>query len=446
MKAVFALKHKPSSVNLKRHLLLSLFAFLLSGYAFAADVTLAWDHSTSSSSVDFGGYNVYYREAANTYTLPPVDAGKATTLKVTGLTAGKTYFFAVKSYNAAKTIESSTFSNEASKAIPLPPVTLTADFTSAPSNTSGVVPGSSIIFTPTTTGAITSWIWKLTDPSGIVTTTTKQTASTLPVSFPSVGTYSLVLTVSDSTGSSTATSAARSITVTAPPPPPPPPPVVSPAACSTIGLVAAYGFEETSGTTARDTSGHGNVGTIREAVRIKGGRYGRALRFDGVNDFVTVKDSASLDLLAAYSIEAWVKPRALTRSSILVKELHPAGGVPGGTVYDLYAYGDGDLYDSTFNDGSYRTISGGSLPINTWSHLVATYDGKTQSLYLNGRLVKTNVPSQSGQIKQSANPLRIGGNAIWGEYFKGTIDEVRLYNCGLTATEISTDLAKPVGK
>jgi Concanavalin A-like lectin/glucanases superfamily len=94
---------------------------------------------------------------------------------------------------------------------------------------------------------------------------------------------------------------------------------------------------------------------------------------------------------------------------------------------------------------NYRVISGnGPLRVNAWSHLVSTYDGSNQRIYLNGTLISAR--AQSGQIKQSANPLRIGGNAVWGEYFKGTIDEVRLYNCALTATEISADLAKPVGK
>jgi hypothetical protein len=44
----------------------------------------------------------------------------------------------------------------------------------------------------------------------------------------------------------------------------------------------------------------------------------------------------------------------------------------------------------------------------------------------------------------SSSPLRIGGNSVWGEYFAGLIDEVRVYNRALSATEIQTDLAKAV--
>src|SRR4051794_8308168 len=59
-------------------------------------------------------------------------------------------------------------------------------------------------------------------------------------------------------------------------------------------LVGAWGFDEASGTTVQDTSGTGNAGTISGATRTASGRFGGALTFDGVNDWVTVPDAASL--------------------------------------------------------------------------------------------------------------------------------------------------------
>jgi hypothetical protein len=50
----------------------------------------------------------------------------------------------------------------------------------------------------------------------------------------------------------------------------------------------------------------------------------------------------------------------------------------------------------------------------------------------------------SGNIATSASPLRIGGNAVWPEWFAGLIDEVRIYNRQLTQTEIQTDMNTPV--
>ncbi len=75
--------------------------------------------------------------------------------------------------------------------------------------------------------------------------------------------------------------------------------------------VGAWGFDETSGTTVTDGSGRGNNGTIAGATRTTSGRFGSALTFDGINDWVTVADSASLDLSTRATLEAWVNPTAL---------------------------------------------------------------------------------------------------------------------------------------
>jgi hypothetical protein len=64
-------------------------------------------------------------------------------------------------------------------------------------------------------------------------------------------------------------------------------------------------------------------------------------------------------------------------------------------------------------------------------------------LYVNGSQVSTQ--AAAGSITTSTNPLRIGGNSVWGEYFDGLIDEVRVYNRALTVTEIQTDMITPVG-
>src|SRR5439155_1431726 len=80
--------------------------------------------------------------------------------------------------------------------------------------------------------------------------------------------------------------------------------------------------------------------------------------------------------------------------------------------------------------GTEQQLRGGTvLPVNTWTHLAATYDGATQRLYVNG--VEVAARAQTGAIVSTVNPLRIGGNSIWGEFFQGRIDEVRIYNRAL---------------
>ena len=74
--------------------------------------------------------------------------------------------------------------------------------------------------------------------------------------------------------------------------------------------------------------------------------------------------------------------------------------------------------------------------------MALTYDGATLRLYVNGTQVAT--PAATGAIQTSANPLWIGGNTPYGEYFQGLIDEVRVYNRALTQAEIQADMNTPI--
>ena len=90
-------------------------------------------------------------------------------------------------------------------------------------------------------------------------------------------------------------------------------------------------------------------------------------------------------------------------------------------------------------------VSGkGPLPAATWSHLATTYDGANQRLYVNGVLIATQ--ALTGKIATAPGALRIGGDSIWGEHFRGLIDEVRVYNRALTVDEIKSDMTLPVAR
>jgi hypothetical protein len=87
------------------------------------------------------------------------------------------------------------------------------------------------------------------------------------------------------------------------------------------GLVAAYGFEEGSGTRFGDASGNGNVGEISGASWVTSGKYGKALSFDGVDDWATIADAESLQLSQAFTLEAWVRPTSLAaQAAVVAKE------------------------------------------------------------------------------------------------------------------------------
>ena len=239
------------------------------------------------------------------------------------------------------------------------------------------------------------------------------------------GSHTLTARARDAAGNQ-ATSAAVPVTVAS---------VVS------TGLVAAYGFEEGSGTTTTDASGLGNTGTITAGTWATTGRFGKALSFNGTSSVVTVNDAAALRLTSAMTLEAWVRPTASASwRCAMLKE------TSGGLAYGLYASNTSSRPGGFLRVGSVGSDVDATAPsaitLNAWTHLAATYDGATLRLFVNGTQVTSR--ALTGSIVSSTQPLRIGGNQVWGEYFAGLIDEIRVYNRALSAAEIQTDMNTPV--
>ena len=207
---------------------------------------------------------------------------------------------------------------------------------------------------------------------------------------------------------------------------------------ATRGLVAAYGFDEGSGSTVGDASGNGNTGTISGATWAAVGKYGKALQFNGTSALVTVPDAASLHLSSAMTLEAWVNPSTVDASwrDVIYKGNDNYYLEGTSTNASLPAAG------VSARAGFAHAYGAEPLPANTWSYLAETYDGSTLRLYVNGTQVAAT--TDSGSIASSTNPLQIGGDSLYGQYFAGMIDEVRVYNVALTAAQIQTDQTTPV--
>ena len=206
------------------------------------------------------------------------------------------------------------------------------------------------------------------------------------------------------------------------------------------GLVAAYSFNEGTGTTVADSSASGNNGTIGTATWTTAGKYGNALVFNGTSARVTIPDSPSLRLAAGMTLEAWVYPQAVSSAwrDVIYK---------GNDNYYLEATSATSSRPAgggTFAGGSGTTDVYGTaaLAVNTWTHLAVTYNGATLSLYVNGVLASSQ--ARTGNIATSTNPLSIGGDSIYGQYFQGRIDDVRVYNTARTQPQIQADMNTPL--
>lgn len=412
-----------SPIHLTRYLwaslnLVILFCFCLATVkAGEANVTLEWTPPTSLN--DVGGYYLYYGKSPGNYSnQAPVDDKNRTYATVSSLENSTKYYFVVKAFAASDRSVTSGPSNE------LDVTTGKADFSAA--QTPGTL---EVTFTDNSTG-YTTRSWDFGDAAGS-TSDNKHT-------YAKAGDYNVKLTLS---GPGVGNSITKVIKVVAPTSPPPP---SGGGGGTTNGLVAAYNFNEPSGTTVTDVSGKGNHGVIAGAVRTTLGKSGNALSFDGVDDWVTIKDSDFLDLTTGMTLEAWVYPTSPMNGwrTILFKEQ------PNGVVYYLDANSESNVPATGVLNGGEQILRGrtSGLPANVWTHLAATYavtaSGATQRLYVNGKV--DDETAGAGSIQISNGALRIGGNSIWGEYFKGYIDEVRIYNRALSDAEIQADMGKAV--
>ncbi|MFI7639188.1 LamG-like jellyroll fold domain-containing protein [Nonomuraea sp. NPDC049400] len=264
--------------------------------------------------------------------------------------------------------------------------------------------------------------------AGFTPSGANQVGSTTGTSFTDsgvpAGTYHYKVIAFDAANLSSPASNEATAAVTAPPP--------------NTGLVAAYGMNEGTGATVADSSGKSNTGTLSNATWSNSGKYGKALSFNGTSAYVNIPDSTTLRLTTGMTLEAWLNPATGTGYRTALIKQHASG-----IAYALWANADDNRPYTEIVTGTDQGLLGtASLPLNTWTHLTATYDGTTLRLYTNGTQVASK--AVTGGIRGDAQPLRIGGSSLWGEYFNGLIDDVRVYNRALTAAEIQNDMNAPV--
>ncbi len=385
--------------------------------------SLSW--TTSTDNVGVTRYDVYRSTTAGftPSTSNRIAQPTGTTFTDTGLAPG-TYYYRVAAEDAAGNV--STPSNEGSAIVTGDTTPPTVSVT-APANGATVSGATtSVSASAADNGSVAGVQFKLDGANLGAEDTTSPYQVTWDTTTASNGSHTLTAVARDG-ANNTATSAAVSVTVSN--------------STQPAGLVAAFGFDEGSGTTAADQSGNNNTGTLSNATWNATGKYGGALSFNGTNSVVNVADSATLDLTTGMTLEAWVRPAATGSvwRTVVLKEntnnyAYALYGSTGSSVPSGNAVTAG-------NDHDIRSTT--SLALNTWTHLAVTYNGSQLVLYANGAQVAST--AATGSMATTTGALRIGGNNIWGEYFSGLIDEVRIYNRALTAAEITTDMNKSVG-
>ena len=159
---------------------------------------------------------------------------------------------------------------------------------------------------------------------------------------------------------------------------------------------------------------------------------GKMASFDGVNGYITVKDSASLDITNKITASVWIEPTVdcvVNNCNLIEKK----GGAPM-----LWTKGTANPYFGVVINNQFVQIeSTQSLAYNKWTNIVGTYDGAQLCIYVNK---VGNCKAQLGAMSVSDNDLLIGKSATTTyRLFKGFMDNVKIFNTAISQSEIDAN-------
>ena len=205
------------------------------------------------------------------------------------------------------------------------------------------------------------------------------------------------------------------------------------------GLVGYWNFDEgSSSTIAHEYSGSNyDHGSIYGATWVDG-ISGKALSFDGIDDYVDIADSPDLNPSAAISVAAWIKPDSGILSvsfPAIVKKVGPSRG------YALEFLSGSDIKFYTHIQGITGATEDVTLTIGNWHFVVGIYDGSEMVLYVDG--IPTLPYYISGDIDIASSHIMHIGHDPWHDpslpyrFYSGVIDEVRIYNRALSQSEVT---------
>lgn len=176
-------------------------------------------------------------------------------------------------------------------------------------------------------------------------------------------------------------------------------------------------------------------GTLNNGVTFAAGQVGQGFNLDGVNDFISVPHNAAHNP-PALTIAGWVN---ITQAPATGHEYYVISKYGGN--FDGYILRVGSTMVPSFslarmpNVQSHATAAT-AIPLNTWVHLAATYDGTTSSIYVNGVLQGST--GFTGGYTGATVPLAMGA-ASWfsGAFTKGLMDGVELYSRAVSASQVN---------
>lgn len=196
--------------------------------------------------------------------------------------------------------------------------------------------------------------------------------------------------------------------------------------------IGYWNLNENTSTTANDTSGNGNTGTLTNGPTWGAGKYGSAVDFDGDDSYVST--NLEIDETSAYSVTFWTYPRTLADDNTF---FNPSGANEGsGLYYDTNTL----VYCNSSGCSDQASSSSSPLSLNTWSHVAFTYDGNgTAAIYVNGNNVTSDSSVDEGALNGTPGFLFGNNNASVTNAIDGLMDEVKVFDYALNQAQVSYD-------
>ncbi len=220
-----------------------------------------------------------------------------------------------------------------------------------------------------------------------------------------------------------------------------------------------------SGTTWNDVSGMDIHGTINSATYTSDAD-GKYFAFDGTDDYISFAMGGGRPLplrLATWSTECWFKQASGGSTSntgsggqvyypLVTKGMGEADGSNLDMNYGMGIRTDGKIgadFEQTGNGFNRPVTSNGTVSLNTWNHLLVSYNGTTWGVYINGILDKTsakNVSARSDSIQHNAIGTSMNSSGARGGYFSGKIAIARIYGRALSYAEVRNNYNSHKGR
>ncbi|WP_294959681.1 LamG-like jellyroll fold domain-containing protein [uncultured Flavobacterium sp.] len=208
-------------------------------------------------------------------------------------------------------------------------------------------------------------------------------------------------------------------------------------------LLAAWNFENVTGTSVPDVSGNNHPGTLVGSVTFSNA-FPMVLNLDGINDYMVVANHSDFNLAAGQNLTITCKIKTTDFGKRILSKRPNGSGIGYEFINNTSAGGGQFGVNLTTSAGAAGPPYGTSnIANNVWHHLAMVVDVASTSckIYVDGVLQQTKTSANIGGTNTVSNTgdLFFGTLSNFASYMNAQIDDIRFWSKAMTAAEVVTD-------